>query len=173
MTGSGDWRQIPRQTLTLRGLAPDTALVFVADRIIPRQNIGFDVSISLAAEVRLERHHCDVYSPDVLADFYRQLNDLRQGRSARPTLSLTGLELTIYEHRRKIKTGTIAEVLASSCGGKSWPWPERGIGDRLLVDDPTAHCLRFAFKTSLVDPPHVDSFLQDIDRLLTSLRDAE
>jgi hypothetical protein len=41
----------------------------------------------------------------------------------------------------------------------------------VLLDGPIAYCLRFAFKTSLVDPPYIDNFLHDVDALLSYLNE--
>jgi hypothetical protein len=51
-----------------------------------------------------------------------------------------------------------------------FPWPEKDIGDRLLLERRSAFHLRFGFRTSLVDPPHLKNFEEGLLKLLRHLQ---
>jgi hypothetical protein len=174
MTRTYDWQEMPEHKMTLLGFGGDASVVLVADSIIPDAVIGFDVSLSIADELLLEpikwRGRCGMYSS--LGKFRTELSHLRNGQPVQARLSLEKFELVIYHHRRGVRTGLCVSGTASSPGeSDAWfgPTREQEIGDRLLLDEPTTYCLRFAFKTSLVDPPYIDNFLRDIDALLSYL----
>lgn len=177
MTRTYEWQEIPEHTLTLRGFGlGDTSIVLVADSIIPDAVIGFDVSISIGEDNLVEpikwHGRCGLY--DSLGKFRTDLSDLRNGKPVQARLSLEGFEFAIYDHRCGVRMGTCVSGTASHpCDGDVWlgPAQDKEIGDRVLLDGPIAYCLRFAFMTSLVDPPHIDNFLSDIDALLSYLNE--
>jgi hypothetical protein len=170
-----NWQEITPHTMTLRGLDSGASIILVADSILPgAAAIGLDISISIPEGKLLEpiqfRRRCGMYSS--FHAFRMQLAALRDGQNTQPHLSLVGLDVVLYQHRLGIRTGLCVEGTASSIDDqRAQPWPEREheIGDRLLLDGPTAYCLRFAFKTSLVDPPYIDSFAHEIGELLSHI----
>ncbi|HUY87656.1 MAG TPA: hypothetical protein VMV10_02870 [Pirellulales bacterium] len=177
MAPTPGWQEIPEHTMTLRGPGRDTSVVLVADEFIPNTVIGFDVPVSIAEDRLHEpirwRGRCGMY--DSLGEFRTQLSDLRNGQPVQARLWLEGFELVIYHHRRGVRSGLCVAGTASSPGDcDAWfgPAREKDIGDRLLLDEPIAYCLRFAFMTSLVDPPYIDNFLSDMDALLSYLNES-
>lgn len=177
MTRTYEWQDIPEHTLTLRGLGwGDTSIVLVTDSIIPDTVIGFDVSVSIGEDSLVEpikwHGRCGLYYS--LGKFRTELSDLRNGKPVQARLSFEKLELVIYQHRCGVRSGLCVSGTASHpCDKDAWlaPAQDKEIEDRVLLDGSIAYCLRFAFMTSLVDPPYIDNFLHDVDALLSYLNE--
>jgi hypothetical protein len=109
-----------------------------------------------------------------LGEFRAQLSDLRAGHPVQARLSLDGVGLVVYHHRRGVRSGLcVSGEVWSPSGRDAWLGPARqkDVGDQLLLYHPISYCLQFAFKTSLVDPPYIDNFLHDVDALLSYLNE--
>lgn len=185
-SSTAEWVDIVEHVLVLRGIDSSGSapvIKFVADSVLrgtDRTNgwsaIGFDVEVSLpngSHPILHRRRHGMYQSPVTFRD---ELVGLRNGTVLKATLSLTDLEMTIYRTKQRMNQQICVEgIVSSDVEARCFPWPRGKLGTRdwHTSSDLPAHWLRFAFLTSLIDPPHLDSFRQGFDGLLTYLDDFE
>jgi hypothetical protein len=113
-------------------------------------------------------YHCGCYGS--LTAFRDSLRDVREGRKSIAELEgAEGFHLSVSEH--PIAGGCVqgSIIFPISRTVESFQNSE-AVGNALAKSDSTtAYRFQFAFKTSIVDPPHLDSFINDLNQLLTYL----
>lgn len=106
--------------------------------------------------------------------YYGSLESLRDsvlafslGRTSVITITAVGLRLRLYEHHLGARygtcvTGDVSDILEI----ENFPWKVEDIGNRLLLQRESSLHLRFAFRTSVVDPPFVTRIADNINQLV-------
>lgn len=170
------WKEIAEHTLTLRG---DGELKLVTDSVLATSQtmhepsaIGFNVAITAGS-----CHFIETQQYRSCHGFYGRLEDrraalarFRAGNVGQVWIDMLGFRFGVYQ----LESGaTVVEGFVSNLIRNKWyPWPKREgeITDAILDHEPFVTCYRFAFRTSLVDPPYVDNFIHDIDALIAHLQ---
>jgi hypothetical protein len=170
------WKEIAEHWLTLRGDGEITlvtnSVLATSDTMHEPSAIGFNVTINAGScdsiETRQYRSCHGFYGR--LEDRRAALARFRAGSIDQVWMDMLGFRFGIYQ----LGSGTtVVEGFVSNLVPIEWyPWPMREgeITDAMLDHGPFMTCYRFAFRTSLVDPPHVDEFIHDFDELIAHLQ---
>ena len=181
------WHDIADHTLTLRGIGPQGATVVPSITFVARSvlsgvgSIHDPTAIALATTVTIPNDYSDVPIRHCQSHgFYGSLIEqrtalaaLRNGTASEARFLCEGLELHLYPLNHGTgSTFCVEGVTSTIFESEFWPWPKHARevgsrGERNFSD----YCLRFAFVTSQIDPPYLDSFIHDIDLLLTHLQE--
>lgn len=172
------WQVIDRHELLLRG--HNGFVKFIADSVLAASDkLASPDAIGLTVQVHIERTDS---SPAVeivtntafygsLSSLAGNIRALQLEACAEVEISCAGLRLRIYQHQINSRAAVcVSGDVSSIIEMNDFPWPQYDIGDKVLLEREAAFNLRFAFQTSLIDPPHVAKFLEDIDQLLEYLR---
>jgi len=178
-----DWHDIEEHTLTLRGIETEPgvapSITFAAKIVLaPADSIHDPLAIGFDTTIRIPHRHATgplihtgchgMYSS--LSKRRMDFQSLRDGNTPEARISMEGFELRVFQHKQGSRSGLCVDGVVSSVRNiDQFPWPKR-IGDWILADNSSAYAFQFAFRTSLVDPPHVDNFIRDMDKLLAHLQ---
>ena len=167
------WQPIEPHEIVLEGF--DGAVKITVDSLLATSStLAFPDALGMTTTVRIDRPNS---SPSVniitnhayygsLASLSDSILAFKLGRSAEMTIAAVGLQLKLYEHHFGARsgacvTGDVSDVLEI----ENFPWPTEDIGNRLLHKRESSFHLRFAFQTSVVDPPFVTRFADNIQQL--------
>lgn len=168
------WQPIEPHEIVLEGF--DGAVKFTVDSLLATSStLAHPDALGLTTTVRIDRPNgspsVDISTNHAYYGSLASLSDsvlaFRLGRATDITIGAVGLRLRLYEHQFGARAGTcvtgdVSDVLEI----ENFPWPAEDIGDRLLVQRESSFHLRFAFQTSVVDPPFVTRFADNINQLV-------
>ena len=168
------WHPIEPHELLLEGF--DGSVRILVDSLLATSStlatpdaLGMTTAITIdrpnsSPSIHMATHHAYYGS---LSSLLETILSFTSGRSTDVAMDAVGLRLRLYEHRFGARTGIcvsgdVSDVLEL----EDFPWPAVDIGNRLLLQREAAFHLRFAFKTSVVDPPFVVTFAKSIHQLI-------
>lgn len=177
------WQPIDPHEIVLEGF--DGAVTITVDSLLATSStLARPDALGMTTTIRIDRPNS---SPSMQIStnhaYYGSLESLRDsvlafrlGRASDITITAVGLGLRLYEHHLGARSGTcvtgdVSDVLEI----ENFPWTVEDIGNRLLLQRESSFHLRFAFSTSVVDPPFVTRFADNINQLVRyvqSLRDS-
>jgi len=173
------WHEIADHTLVLRGLDGVASLKLDTDHVLGRPDsihtpsaIAFDAEITLPRVNRGDtivfQHAFGCYG--AITGFAYELTEVRHGRQTTAELhGAEGFQLTIIDSPKAglCVYGSITNPLYATFS----PFPEVSQIPTALdpVDQTAVHDIRFAFLSSLVEPPLLDNFISDINQLTSHL----
>lgn len=175
MSSQPDWIDVPPLEFTLRGMH-GASVHFVAEAVLARRVARTGV-IAFAATLTVPTAASTFQSSFHFADYngLRPLRDgllaLRNGTGESVSLQVEGFSLTVGLHATGVRRGLLVQGYCSSLHDPEIaPWPAGpAIGDIVLRESHPAACTRFAFPSSLVDPPYVDLAIEEINAILCYL----
>ena len=168
------WQAIEPHEIVLEGFDGAVKLT-VGSLLATSSTLARPDALGMTTTVRIERPNSNP-SIDISTNhaYYGSLTSLsdfvlafRLGRASDFTLAAVGFRLRLYEHHFGTRSGTcvtgdVSDILEI----ENFPWPAQDIGNRLLLEREASFHLRFAFETSVVDPPFVTRFADNIDQLV-------
>lgn len=177
------WQPIDPHEIVLEGF--DGAVTITVDSLLATSStLARPDALGMTTTIRIDRPNS---SPSMQIStnhaYYGSLESLRDsvlafrlGRASEITITAVGLGLRLYEHHLGARSGTcvtgdVSDVLEI----ENFPRTVEEIGNRLLLQRESSFHLRFAFRTSVVDPPFVTRFADNINQLVRyvqSLRDS-
>ncbi len=167
------WQPIEPHEIVLEGF--DGAVIITVDSLLASSStLARPDALGMTTSVRIDRSNSSP-SVHIITNhaYYGSLSSLsdsvlafKLGRSAELTIAAVGLRLSLYEHHFGARSGIcavgdVSDVLEI----ENFPWPAEDIGNRLLLKRESSFHLRFAFQTSIVDPPFVTRFADNINQL--------
>ncbi len=168
------WHPIEPHEIVLEGF--DGAVKITVDSLLASSStLARPYALGMTTTIRIDRRNS---SPSIEIStnhaYYGSLESLRDsvlafklGRARDITITAVGLRLRLYEQHLGARSGTcvtgdVSDVLEI---GNS-PWPVEDLGNHLLLQEESSYHLRFAFRTSVVDPPFVTRFADSINHLV-------
>lgn len=168
------WHPIEPHEIVLEGF--DGAVKITMDSLLATSStLARPYALGMTTTIRIDRRNS---SPSIEIStnhaYYGSLESLRDsvlafklGRARDITITAVGLRLRLYEQHLGARSGTcvtgdVSDVLEI---GNS-PWPVEDLGNHLLLQGESSYHLRFAFRTSVVDPPFVTRFADNINQLV-------
>jgi len=168
------WHPIEPHEIVLEGF--DGAVKITVDSLLATSStLARPYALGMTTTIRIARRNS---SPSIEIStnhaYYGSLESLRDsvlafklGRARDITITAVGLRLRLYEQHLGARSGTcvtgdVSDVLEI---GNS-PWPVEDLGNHLLLQEESSYHLRFAFRTSVVDPPFVTRFADSINHLV-------
>ena len=168
------WHPIEPHEIVLEGF--DGAVKITVDSLLATSStLARPYALGMTTTIRIDRRNS---SPSIEIStnhaYYGSLESLRDsvlafklGRARDITITAVGLRLRLYEQHLGARSGTcvtgdVSDVLEI---GNS-PWPVEDLGNHLLLQEESSYHLRFAFRTSVVDPPFVTRFADSINHLV-------
>lgn len=168
------WQPIEPHEIVLEGF--DGAVKITVDSLLATSStLARPDALGMTTTIRIDRPNSSP-SMEISTNhaYYGSLESLRDsvlafslGRTSVITITAVGLRLRLYEHHLGARSGTcvtgdVSDVLEIA----NFPWPVEDIGNRLLLQRESSLHLRFAFRTSVVDPPFVTRFADNIYQLV-------
>lgn len=168
------WQPIEPHEIVLEGF--DGAVKITVDSLLATSStLARPDALGMTTTIRIDRPNSSP-SMEISTNhaYYGSLESLRDsvlafslGRARVITITAVGLRLRLYEHHLGARSGTcvtgdVSDVLEI----ENFPWPVEDIGNRLLLQRESSLHLRFAFRTSVVDPPFVTRFVDNINQLV-------
>lgn len=168
------WQPIEPHEIILEGF--DGAVKMTVDSLLATSsNLARPDALGMTTIVRIDRPNSSP-SIDIRTNhaYYGSLTSLSENvlaftsrRSSDITIAAVGLRLRLYEHHFGSRSGTcvtgdVSDILEI----ENFPWPAQDIGNRVLLEREASFHLRFAFQTSVVDPPFVTRFADNIHQLM-------
>jgi hypothetical protein len=168
------WQPIEPHEIVLEGF--DGAVKITVDSLLATSStLARPDALGMTTTVRIDRPNS---SPSIeistnhayygsLASLSDSVLAFRLGRSTDISINAVGFRLRLYEHHFGARSGTcvtgdVSDVLEVG----DFPWPAEDIGNRLLLQREASFHLRFAFQTSVFDPPFVTRFADSIHQLV-------
>ena len=168
------WQPIDPHEIVLEGF--DGAVTITVDSLLATSStLARPDALGMTTTIRIDRPNS---SPSMQISrnhaYYGSLESLRDsvlafrlGRASEITITAVGLGLRLYEHHLGARSGTcvtgdVSDVLEI----ENFPRTVEEIGNRLLLQRESSFHLRFAFRTSVVDPPFVTRFADNINQLV-------
>lgn len=168
------WHPIEPHQIILEGF--DGAVKMTVDSLLAKSStFARPDALGMTTTVQIDRTNRSP-SVDIKTNhaYYGSLISLNEtvlaftsGRASDITITAVGLRLRLYEHHYGSRSGTcvtgdVSDILEI----ENFPWPAQDIGDRLLLEQEASFHLRFAFQTSMLDPPFLTRFADNIRELL-------
>jgi len=168
------WQPIEPHEIALEGF--DGAVKITVDSLLATSStLARPDALGMTTTVRIDRPNSSP-SMEISTNhaYYGSLESLkdsvlafRLGRASDITITAVGLRLRLYEHHLGARSGTcvtgdVSDVLEI----ENSPCPVEDIGNHLLLQRESLYHLRFAFRTSVVDPPFVTRFADNINHLV-------
>ncbi len=168
------WQPIEPHEIVLEGF--DGAVKITVDSLLATSStLARPDALGMTTTIRIDRRNS---SPSIEIStnhaYYGSLESLRDsvlafklGRASDITFTAVGLRLRLYEHHFGARSGTcvmgdVSDVLEI----ENFTWPVEDIGNHLLLQRESSFHFRFAFRTSVVDPPFVTRFADSINHLV-------
>ncbi len=168
------WQPIEPHEIVLEGFYGSVRIT-VDSLLATSSTLGRPDALGMTTTIRIDRPNSSP-SMDIRTNhaYYGSLESLsdsvlafRLGRASDITITAVGLRLRLYEHHLGARSGTcVTGDLSDILEIENFPWPAANIGDRLLLQRESSFHLRFAFQTSVVDPPFVTRFSDNINQLV-------
>ena len=168
------WHPIEPHEIVLEGF--DGAVKITVDSLLATSStLARPYALGMTTTIRIDRRNS---SPSIEIStnhaYYGSLESLRDsvlafklGRARDITITAVGLRLRLYEQHLGARSGTcvtgdVSDVLEN----ENSPWPVEDLGNHFLLQGESSYHLRFAFRTSVVDPPFVTRFADNINQLV-------
>lgn len=168
------WHPIEPHEIVLEGF--DGAVKITVDSLLATSStLARPDALGMTTTIRIDRRNS---SPSIEIStnhaYYGSLESLRDsvlafklGRARDITITAVGLRLRLYEQHLGARSGTcvtgdVSDVLEN----ENSPWPVEDLGNNFLLQGESSYHLRFAFRTSVVDPPFVTRFTDSINHLV-------
>ncbi len=172
MSTNPDWLDIPRFEFEIRG-TDGSCVQFASETVLDKcvsssGVVSFDATLTLQTPHSTFQHSFQFADYNGLRPFRDAMSAVRNGTGDTASMAGAGFSLAIGTHQAGVREGLLVEGYCSSIHdlAKS-PWPARKpIGDLVLLERQSIGCVRFAFLSSLVDPPYVDNAIADIDAII-------
>lgn len=174
--GKYGWHAIPETALTILG--HDASIRLIAKAALCHEMsvhapdaISFDVTIELSnAPYQPIRHAGSHGFYGSLRQFQEDLKQLKAGQIAEAKIHLEGVEIAFGTKRgnEMLVSGCISNVREQGF----WPWPtnKTNLWKYLQPHSSPATNLRFAFRSSIIDPPRLDTLIREVGLLLDQLK---
>lgn len=168
-----DWIEFNGFEFALLG-SEGSSIHFVAERVLASRVlltgvVSFNVRLVLKTPDSVSQHSFSFTAYNGLRPFRDGLSDIRSGAVRSVTMAEGGFSMTVGFHLVGLREGLVVQGRYSSVTDSSEPtWPSR-VRDVVLLDSSSAACVYFAFPTSLVDPPHIDNAIRQLDEILDAL----
>lgn len=170
-----DWLDIPRFEFEIRGI-DGSSIHFASETVLARRVVftgvvSFDATLTLRTPYSTFQHPFQLADYSGLRPFRDGLSAIRNGTGDTASMAGAGFSLAIGSHQTDAREGLLVEGYCSSIHDPKYsPWPARKpIGDLVLFDRESIACIRFAFLSSLVDPPYVDNAIAGIEAIIQYL----
>lgn len=177
MSTNPDWLDIPRFVVEICGIDGSsihfTSKTVLAEHIVSTGVVSFDATLTLRTPNSTFQHSFQVADYRGLRPFRDGLSSIRERIDGTASIGGVGSLLTIGLHKTGVREGLLVEGHYSSIRDAKYshsPWPVRKpIGDLVLLEGESVGCIRFAFLSSLVDPPFVDNAIAGVDAIIQYL----
>ena len=168
------WHEIEPHQIHIRGV--DSSLVtLVAKSLLATKEtrsdpmaIAFTGTIAISHQGSLNIDFTSGFYGD-LATFRSELFAIRNGELRQAGLNMEHFCLTLYPHQCGARSGIVVEGKYSSdlqLYANPRPKHQHGVSDLVLKEhEGICYNIHFAFRTSQIDPPHLDNTIKEIDQL--------
>jgi hypothetical protein len=173
MHNDSGWPEIPPFEINFQGVDGSSIRLTATSILRGHGAVSFDAQLALSSAHNTFRHEFVFADFDCVRPFRDELAAVRKGTGQTATMTGAGFLMTIEAHEYGPRDGLMVHGYYSSIQNiKHTPWPSRThIGDHVLDGREDAACIRFAFRSSLVDPPFLDEALKQTNELVQFLRD--
>jgi hypothetical protein len=169
-----DWIEIPNFTFAIRGMG-GSSVTFVAEsvlakRIVPIGVVYYTVTVLVETPDSTCRHSLRFADYSGLRRLRDGLSAIRSGAEESVSLATDAFAMTLGFHSVGVRKGLLVQGQCSTSGDTDGAERQSCADIAVLDARPMVHT-RFAFPSSLVDPPCVDTAISEMNELLRFLEE--
>jgi hypothetical protein len=174
MSAEPDWIEIPNFTFAIRGVG-GSSVTFVAEsvlakRIVPVGIVYYTVTVLVETPDATCRHSVRFADYSGLWRLRDGLLAIRSGEGESVSLTTNVFAMTLGIHSVGVRKGLLVQGHCST-GDDVEGAESHSLADIAVLDArPVVHT-RFAFLSSLVDPPYVDAAITEMNEILRFLEE--
>lgn len=172
ISGNPDWIDIPEHEIVLRGVNGSflelVAKCVLAKRVVSTGVVGFDVTIRMQADVTCVEATTPWAAYGGIRSLADGLREIRMGRRESITSGGNGFSFSISEKKVGVRLMLFVEgTLTTGAPSRKRKTPS-SLTDQCLQQK-GGYEFRFAFISSLIDPPYLEDALSQLDKLIADL----